>query len=541
MIIALALFGATGIYAQSAYDAGKIAQEDLSGTARFVGMGGAMSALGGDISTIGTNPAGIGIYRSNDVMLTLGYSLTGTESEFGGNTFEKEKARWNLNNIGFVIANKFSNISPLRYVNFGFNYKKSKSFYKNMSMQGLLGSVSQTYEIAALSDGLTPEIWDDSRYGVFEDPDIGWLSALAYHTFLVGPSQTNTPTDYPLLDDAGNQLYDENGPLYEDYGYYASLVAGYNSTYGTFHSWERGGIDEYDFNVSFNINDRFYLGVTFGAYDVSYDKHTFYDENYGSGEGYFLESFNRIHGSGFDVKLGTIFRPIEASPLRIGLSVHTPIFYRLTYATGAYIQSDVYVDDDQSTTGLYVDTYEQLGNRDMEFDFRLQTPWVVNASVGYTVGNNLALGAEYEFENFSNMKFKDVNNYDMDPETDEVKYTLKGVHTFRLGAEYKPISAFAFRVGYNYSSTAYKADAYKNIFSNSVSTDTEYSNDKSRNTFTVGIGYRGSLFYADLAYKYDMYKSDFYPFYNNLEGVKMAATKVSNTRSQVLLTVGCRF
>ena len=254
-----------------------------------------------------------------------------------------------------------------------------------------------------------------------------------------------------------------------------------------------------------------------------------------------MESFNRIHGSGFDVKLGTIFRPIEASPLRIGLSVHTPIFYRLTYATGAYIQSDVYVDDDQSTTGLYVDTYEQLGNRDMEFDFRLQTPWVVNASVGYTVGNNLALGAEYEFENFSNMKFKDVNNYDMDPETDEVKYTLKGVHTFRLGAEYKPISAFAFRVGYNYSSTAYKADAYKNIFSNSVSTDTEYSNDKSRNTFTVGIGYRGSLFYADLAYKYDMYKSDFYPFYNNLEGVKMAATKVSNTRSQVLLTLGCRF
>ena len=269
--------------------------------------------------------------------------------------------------------------------------------------------------------------------------------------------------------------------------------------------------------------------------------HYVYDENYGSGEGYFLESFNRIHGSGFDVKLGTIFRPIEASPLRIGLSVHTPIFYRLTYATGAYIQSDVYVDDDQSTTGLYVDTYEQLGNRDMEFDFRLQTPWVVNASVGYTVGNNLALGAEYEFENFSNMKFKDVNNYDMDPETDEVKYTLKGVHTFRLGAEYKPISAFAFRVGYNYSSTAYKADAYKNIFSNSVSTDTEYSNDKSRNTFTVGIGYRGSLFYADLAYKYDMYKSDFYPFYNNLEGVKMAATKVSNTRSQVLLTLGCRF
>ena len=542
MIIALALLGVTGGYAQSAYDAAKIAQEDLSGTARFVGMGGAMSALGGDISTISTNPAGIGIYRSNDVMLTLGYSLTGTEAEFGGNTFEKERARWNLNNIGFVIANKFSNVSPLRYVNFGFNYKKSKSFYKNMTMQGMLGSLSQTYEIAALSDGLTPDFWEDSRYGNFEHQDIGWLSALAYNAFLIGPSLTNDPTDYPLLDNDGNHLSDENGLLYQDYGYYSSNVAdGYHSTYGTFRSRERGGIDEYDFNVSFNINDRFYFGVTFGAYDVSYDKYTFYDEDYGNGAGYFLESFNRINGSGFDMKIGTIFRPIEASPLRIGLSVHTPIFYRLTYTTGAYIQSDVYMGDDQSTTGWYVDTYEQLGNRDMEYDFRLQTPWVFNGSLGYTVGNSLALGAEYEFENYSNMKFKDVDNYDMDPETNEVKYTLKGVHTLRLGAEYKPISTFAFRVGYNYSSAAYKTDAFKNIFSNSVSTDTEYSNDKSRNTFTVGIGYRGSLFYADLAYKYDVYKSDFYPFYNNLEGVQMEATKLTNTRSQVLLTLGCRF
>lgn len=60
-----------------------IAQKDLNGTARFVGMGGAMSALGGDISTISTNPAGIGIYRSNDAMVTMGYSITGTESKFG--------------------------------------------------------------------------------------------------------------------------------------------------------------------------------------------------------------------------------------------------------------------------------------------------------------------------------------------------------------------------------------------------------------------------------------------------------------------------
>lgn len=53
-----------------------------------------MGALGGDISTIGQS-AGIGIYRSNDAMLTFGYSMTGT-SNYVGNKFETNKNRWSL-------------------------------------------------------------------------------------------------------------------------------------------------------------------------------------------------------------------------------------------------------------------------------------------------------------------------------------------------------------------------------------------------------------------------------------------------------------
>ena len=69
-MIALTMLVTVSVGAQSAYDATNIASSDLNGTARFVGMGGAMGALGGDISTIGTNPAGIGLYRSNDAMFS---------------------------------------------------------------------------------------------------------------------------------------------------------------------------------------------------------------------------------------------------------------------------------------------------------------------------------------------------------------------------------------------------------------------------------------------------------------------------------------
>lgn len=540
-MIALAMFTAVGAGAQTIYDATNIAQKELNGTARFVGMGGAMGALGGDISTIGTNPAGIGIYRSNDAMFTFGYSMTGTESNYVGNKFETNKNRWSFDNAGFVIASKIGNHTPLRYVNFGFNYHKSKSFYKNMTMQGLMGSIDNQYVSQVRS--MAQQATDAQNYvynnynqrlnweskDIYQDNDAGWLGAVGYQgSLLFENSQEGAP-----------DFYDPYIPSEAD---------------AYFLSRERGGIDQYDFNISFNINDRFYFGVTLGAYDVDYNKYSLYDEMYayrweGDGqiyeEGYSLESFNRIHGSGFDFKFGAIFRPIEDSPLRIGLAVHTPTYYKLTYTTGALLTSDLYLPDEagnESPVRTTVDTYSALGGRDMDSDFKLQTPWVFNASLGYTVGNNLALGAEYEYEDYSSMKFKYPEGDEMTWETRQADFNMKGVSTLRLGAEYKPIPAFSLRAGYNYSTAAYKKDAIKELPSNSINTDTDFANSKSMNTFTLGIGYRFSSFYADLAYKFDTYKSDFYPFYNDINGlVTPPTTEVTNTRSKVLFTLGMRF
>ena len=53
-----------GAMAQSPIDAYQLSQQDMKGTARFMSMGGAFGALGGDLSTLSQNPAGIGVYRS---------------------------------------------------------------------------------------------------------------------------------------------------------------------------------------------------------------------------------------------------------------------------------------------------------------------------------------------------------------------------------------------------------------------------------------------------------------------------------------------
>ena len=532
------------VSAQSVYDGVKIADKDLNGTARFVGMGGAMGALGGDITTMGTNPAGIGIYRSNDVMTSFSYSAYGMESKYEGQKSTIDKNRWSFDNIGVVFATKIGNQTPLRYVNFGFNYKRSKSFYKNMSMSGMMGVVenpsnpgspyyvSQTNSMALQATDAERYVWDNSRQHldfdnanmIFSDPDAGWLGALGYQGGLTERDRIDNEPD----------LYVPFLPVEPS---------------SVFNSREKGGIDQYDFNVSFNINDRVYLGLTIGAYDVDYDKYSGYDESYKRGEGYSLESYNNISGSGFDVKMGLILRPFEYSPFRIGFAVHTPTFYKLTYSTSAIVTNDYRDANTDELKRIIVDTYDYVG--DMKRDYRLVTPWKYNVSLGYTVGTSLALGAEYEYEDYSTMKFKYSSNDgggDMEFENAEVKNCLKGEHTFRIGAEYKVIPEFAFRLGYNYSSAVFRDEAVKYIPSNSLITDTDFSNKRSQSNYTLGIGYRGKMFYADLAYQLSTYKENFYPFYNEFEltqgewtMVTPPATKVTNTRSQVLLTVGMRF
>lgn len=309
MLAVLGLFvsAASGL-AQTIYDGAKLTGKDLNGTARFVGMGGAMGALGGDISTIGTNPAGIGLYRSSDIMTSFGFSSYGSESKYLGSKWNSDKNRASFDNIGFVFSSKIGNTTPLRYVNFGFNYHKAKSFYKNMEMNGDLGNYSQAFLMASQADGISN--WGNP----FDTNDIGWLSAVGYEGYVISPSLTTTQNEFPYKDKEGNQVVNNEGkPLFYDYDYYNTIVPDGVSPYARFHSEERGGIDQYDFNIAFNFSDRFYLGLTIGAYSVDYNKYTSYDEDYGNETGYKLQGWNKITGSGFDFKFGAILRPFEYS------------------------------------------------------------------------------------------------------------------------------------------------------------------------------------------------------------------------------------
>ena len=122
--------------AQDTYTNALLSTSILNGTARYVGMGGAMDALGADLSVISTNPAGIGLFRSSQAKLTFGMtSQQDAPSGISGNstypTFDQ---------AGFVYSIRNSSSS---FVNIAFNYHKESDFNFLMSAAGDLNGASQ--------------------------------------------------------------------------------------------------------------------------------------------------------------------------------------------------------------------------------------------------------------------------------------------------------------------------------------------------------------------------------------------------------------
>ena len=221
--------------------------------------------------------------------------------------------------------------------------------------------------------------------------------------------------------------------------------------------------------------------------------------------------------------------------MRIGVAIHTPTWFNLTDIHSARLESDITYEGQQYHA--VQDTYDAAGNRVL--DYQLITPWKYNFSLGYTIGKSVALGAEYEYTDYSTAKMKDPDGVVFGTTNDRVKQYLKGIHTVRVGVEGKLLPQFSVRAGYNYTTGSFKNGAFKLLPYDTTRTDTEFENIKGINNITVGLGYKGRVFYADLAYQLTMYKSDFYPFSN--EYISYVPAKVNNDRHQLMMTLGVRF
>lgn len=565
IILSFIIAGFGFINAQSAIGAYSISQPDMKGTARFMGMAGAFGALGGDLSSISQNPAGIGVYRSSDIGFTVDLDVQNSNSLNDGMKYGMDQTKFYLNNIGAVLTMKLPSKTFPNF-NFGFTYNRGSTFNRlfggnistlKNSMSNYIAAVANSNEVTegdvSWSGGVDPY---DPGAGYFAAP---WLTILGYDSYLITPDvdPTTVATNW-------YGLWDNNS------------MTGNNTTgSGYYVMQEKGSLSEFNIAFGGNINNILYWGMNFDIINLNYQLASLWGENllnamvpdaYNNltreSADWNLNSVYSISGTGFNYQLGFILKPVQ--PLRIGFAFHTPTWYGLNEEFGGMVNYTY----GGSQSGIVSANDGVPGYNSYNF----RTPWKIIASAAGVLGNNLIVSFDYEWANYGKMHFSEPTYYNggydgwydpwdpwvysstpsnyvnlADPygyENQDISTYYKSSNTFRIGAEFKPISSLSIRAGYCNVSSPVRKEAKNDmeiIYTSGLTPS--YRFDNSTNYVTVGLGYRYSHIYVDLAYVYKHMGSTYHAYTPDPGNLLQPSpqSKVTFTNNQIVLSAGYRF
>ncbi|MDE5882628.1 MAG: outer membrane protein transport protein [Muribaculaceae bacterium] len=569
-------------YSQSAIDGYRISQPDMKGTARFMSMGGAFGALGGDLSSLSQNPAGIGVYRSNDIGLTLDLDCQSATSKAQGNSYTTDQTKFLLNNVGAVFTLRLPSYTFPNF-NIGFTYNKGASFNRryagnipklNTSMSNYIAGISNSNELTV---GDVATVFDKNNNVTFDpyNPNDGgyaapWLSILGYDSYLVTPFGEGVDTQW--------------------YGQWGSDTSGS----GMYEVNESGSSDEYNIAIGGNIANVVYWGMNFDIVNFNYTLNSMWGESLSNAyvpnnenvvakmnAAWNLNNYYNINGSGFNYQLGVILKPIQE--LRLGFAFHTPTYFNLTETFGAETNYQ-YGDGNK---GSAITNGGQYGYNDMCF----RTPWKLIGSIAGVIGSKFILSFDYEWTPYDKMKFSEAGTYGVgngwdygdwgyddwgwsapyyapsksnttksvskpkgfelnDPyyyTNSDIATHYRSASTFRLGAEYRVTPAFSVRAGFCHVTSPFKQSVRNDqeiIYT--AGTRPNYRVDNHTNYITCGLGYRYQQFYVDMAYVYKNMNSTYHAFSPDVnldthQSIPSPQSNLSLNNSQIVLTAGFRF
>jgi len=517
--------------AQSALDAYSLSQGDLRGTARFMSMAGAFTALGGDLTTLSQNPGGIGIYRSSEIGATLDINMQSVTSNFLGNKTKDTQTKVACNNFGYIGTVNLGYSSPMPFFNWGTSYARVASFDRRYrgSASGSHGSLSNYVAGYTASEGWSTADLNaySSGYNPFFDSYAPWMSVLMYNAYAINPSN-NGSTDYEGL---------------------------YNGTSGSkaFLVQEKGYVDEYNINFGGNVLNTVYWGIGLGITDIDYTNSTVYVEEFDNATipnskadgrtngsaNLDYESWKHMSGTGFNFKVGVIVKPINE--FRIGFAFHTPTYYNVNYdgwAQTRYAYSSGYDGYFPNNGTAGCDDY---------FSFKMRTPWRMMIGAAGVLGKEAILSFDYEYRPYQSMNLKDDDGIQYDNMTEDVKTYYKAVNILRLGAEYRLTPNWSIRAGYSWQSTPVEqvaANGMTDIYTSGpddTETQPSYTFDKTTQYITAGIGFHWKQFYADAAYVHRHRSSTWHAYNAAYDRSTTPSATLSDNQDSIVLSMGFKF
>lgn len=496
-------------FAQAPEDVLRYSYFPQRGSARNMAIGGAMGSLGGDINALYVNPAGLGFYKTDEVIISPGWQLNKNKFSFRGSDSTTNRSFIDFGTTGIVgslhsgrgkWANSAIALAITQTANF--DNKFTYSGYNNIS------SFAEQYVEQFSNSGLTID-------QALNEPSLAFGTAPALYTYLVDTFRNangnlEVKSLPQFLQEQGIKLRQEN-------------------TVKT-----SGGIYELALGYGANMSDKLFLGGSVGLPFVSYNRYTTYKEidPTGNDSNYFgsFQYTDSLHtrGWGLNLKLGLIYKPSEF--IRLGFAFHTPTFYSLTdkESSGITTNSENYAGTLSAASRLFSGTAEG------KTKYLATTPWKVIVSGSYvfreindTRKQRGFITADIEYVRYRGSRFhsdeegifanddtyyKDLKNVIQD--------YYKGAFNFRVGGELK-FNTIMFRLGGAYYGNPYKqSDVLK---SNIVQA-------------SGGLGYRNHGFFIDLTYVHNIIKDVNFPYRLNDKANTFAEQKTQ--RGNIMVTVG---
>ncbi len=453
------------------------------GTARSIGTGGALGALGADFSSIYSNPAGLGWYRESEFTISPMFGLLNINSQlYNGedNPPNKENdSRFNLANFGLVVAGR-PRSPDWTTSNFALGFNRLADFNREYTFMGSSrGTILDRFVEQANSEGLVP-----------------------------GESEVAYNAEALIYDEQANEYYSDFDGLPD------AIVAREQTVLAS------GSISELSLAFAGNYKERVLWGLTLGIPFLNFsERKTYRESDPGSGADGNIPFFDGLEwqenltttGAGINAKLGLIFRPNQTT--RIGLAIHTPTYFGL--------------EDNYSTAMNYDYTFQgaaQTGTSRSDnglFNYRLRTPWRILGGAGFIFGKLGFISGEIEYLNFSRGKFNYDNQYEQSENTvnEDIRAELTTAVNIRLGGEIA-IDVWRARAGL--------ALLESGLHDSTIATQ-----------ISAGFGGRFEGFFFDMGYRYSDSEEAYIPYVTDAGPEQIVDLGFKYHR--VILTFGLRF
>jgi hypothetical protein len=484
---------------QVAEDAYRFSQTHVTGTSRNQALGGAMGALGVDVSNAATNPAGLGISTKGEFYFTPVFYSVNSTSNYLGNTESANKFKFGVNGLGLSLVSD--------------NYRKGDD-YKRIGISFAINNVarfSETRDLSGINKGAT-----------FVDGIVNRLNKNNF-TLNFDPFKDKIFFDYAAFDTVAfkdTATRKRIGEYISNFG--VNRAINQNITENV-----SGYINSFDISLFGTPNsDKLYLGASLGIPILRYesnfalkdeDKSNINGASYSLPlKGYDYSQKVITEGNGINLKIGLVYRATDF--FRIGGYIHTPTLYSLKdlYSSKATVR--LYPKD---TIGA-IRTYSGK-SPDGNYEYKMITPFRAGLNLGFVIGKYAALGIDYETIGYNQASLSENGNSTstgvFKSENNSIKNKFERTENVRAGLEInvKPIKL---RLGYNILGTGLSNATTINKYNQQLS---------------GGIGFSEGKWYFDAAFTKAIAKYNYVPYEY---GPTANVTKTSSFGS---VTIGVRF